>query len=79
VPTDGQRRLVVDSVDSFSATDDILVTTFDNLMVLPHPVPLNKLKKLDAVGKANLVSAVSLSSEKIEAILTEGWINAKVA
>jgi ribosomal protein S18 acetylase RimI-like enzyme len=67
------RRLVVDCVDDFSATNDVLVTTFDNLMVFPTPVGFNTLKSLNAVGGANLVSAVSLSSEQITSILTNGW------
>lgn len=71
---DSQRRLVVDDVDAFSATDDILVTSFDNLFALPVPVPLRYLKAIDAVGNANLISAVSLSSEKITQILTQGWL-----
>jgi GNAT superfamily N-acetyltransferase/predicted nucleic acid-binding protein len=73
IPSDRQRRLVVDNVDGFSATDDVLVTTFDNLLALPSPVPFKELKKIDAIGGANLVSAVSLTSEKITKILTQGW------
>lgn len=71
---DSQRRLVVDDVDAFSATDDILITSFDNLFTLPAPVPLRYLKAIGADGKANLISAVSLSSEKITQILTQGWL-----
>lgn len=71
---DSQRRLVVDDVDAFSATDDILITTFDNLFTLPAPVPLRYLKAIGAAGNANLISAVSLSSEKITQILTQGWL-----
>lgn len=77
VPTDGYKRLVVDSLASFSASDDVLLTTFDNLMVLPTPVPFNKLKEIDAIGRANLISAVSLSSEKVASILTLGWAGGK--
>jgi len=71
---DSQRRLVVDDVDAFSATDDILVTSFDNLFALPEPVPLRFLKAIDAAGNANLISAVSLSSGKVTQILTQGWL-----
>lgn len=72
------KRLVIDSVDNLSATDDVLLTTFDNLMAFPNPVTFNKLKKLDAVGRTNLVSAVSLSSEQIDSILTCGWSSGKI-
>ncbi|WP_307117703.1 hypothetical protein [Sphingomonas kyeonggiensis] len=71
---DDQRRLVVDDVDALSARDDILITTFDNLFALPMPVPLRYLKSIGAAGNANLISAVSLSSEKITQILTQGWL-----
>lgn len=67
------KRLVIDSAEKFSATDDVLLTTFDNLMAFPTPVVLDMLRKLNAVGGANLVSAVSLSSEQIDSILTCGW------
>ncbi|MBP6379275.1 MAG: GNAT family N-acetyltransferase [Sphingorhabdus sp.] len=74
LPNDGQRRLVVDDVDAFSATDDVLFTTFDNVFPLPVPVPLSYLKAIGATGSANLISAVSLSGEKITKILTQGWL-----
>jgi predicted nucleic acid-binding protein/ribosomal protein S18 acetylase RimI-like enzyme len=74
LPVDGQRRLVVDDVESFSATDDVLFTTFDNVFPLPVPVPLSYLRKIGATGSANLISAVSLSGEKITKILTQGWL-----
>jgi hypothetical protein len=70
---ESQRRLVVDDVDAFSVTDDILVTSFDNLFALPKPVPLQYLKEIDAIGRANLISAVSIPSEKVTQILTRGW------
>lgn len=71
---ESQRRLVVEDVDAFSATDDVLITSFDNLLMLPTPVPLSYLKSIGAAGKANLISAVSLSGEKITQILTQGWL-----
>lgn len=72
------KRLVVDSLDSFSATGDVLLTTFDNLMVFPAPVAFDTLKKFNAVGGANLVSAVSLSSGQVDSILTCGWSGGKI-
>ncbi len=74
LPADSQKRLVVDNVDGFSATDDVLVTSFDNVFPLPMPVPLRYLKTIGAAGNANLISAVSLSSEKITQILAQGWL-----
>jgi GNAT superfamily N-acetyltransferase/predicted nucleic acid-binding protein len=71
------KRLVIDDADDFSSTDSVLLTTFDNLMVFPLPVSFDTLKRLDAVGPTNLVSAVPLSSEKIDSILVSGWSNGK--
>lgn len=67
------RRLVVENVEDFSSSEDVLLTTFDNLMQLPKPVPVKRLRELEAVGRANLVSPVSLPSEKLAQILAEGW------
>jgi GNAT superfamily N-acetyltransferase len=67
------KRLVIDDADQFSATDDVLLTTFDNLMPFPTIVGLMKLKEFGATGSANLISAVSLSSEQIASVLTCGW------
>lgn len=64
---------MIDDVNSFSSSEDVLFTTFDNLFVVPHPVPYKVLKNLDAIGPANLITAVSLPSETITAILTQGW------
>ncbi|MBX4959524.1 GNAT family N-acetyltransferase [Rhizobium lentis] len=72
------KRLVIDSANGFSKTEDVLLTTFDNLMAFPTPVAFDLLKHFDAVGATNLVSAVSLSSEKIDSILTFGWSSGKI-
>jgi len=72
------KRLVIDNADGFSASGDVLLTTFDNLMTFPTPVAFDTLKRFDAVGPTNLVSAVSLSSEKIDSILTCGWSSGKI-
>ncbi|EIM29454.1 GNAT family N-acetyltransferase [Microvirga lotononidis] len=71
------QRLVVDDLDKFSASEDVLLTTFDNIMRFPNPVSFEMLKKFDAIGRANLVSAVSISSDQIESILNYGWSCAK--
>jgi GNAT superfamily N-acetyltransferase len=78
VDSSEDKRLVVDSVEEFSTTDDVLLTTFDNLIPFPHPVGFQALKKLGCVGGANLISAVSLSSEQITSILTCGWSGVKI-
>ena len=77
VPGDALRRLVVDDVDPFSSTTDVLVTTFDNLFSLPNPVRFHHLKKMGAVGPANLVTATRATGRTITQILDTGWRNDK--
>lgn len=77
-PVDEQRRLVIDDVGSFSASAGVLLTTFDSLLPIPNPISFQKLKEIDAIGRANLISAVSLSSEQLTTILTEGWNVGKI-
>jgi ribosomal protein S18 acetylase RimI-like enzyme/predicted nucleic acid-binding protein len=73
ISREDRRRLVVDNIADFSKGEDVLLTTFDNLIQLPKPVPVKRLRELEAVGRANLVSPVELPSEKIAQILAEGW------
>lgn len=73
VPEDAARRVVVDDVSDFSASDDILMTTFDNLMIFPNPVPLSTLKSIGAVGPNNLISATPLSHDRLVQIIEAGW------
>jgi hypothetical protein len=67
------RRLVIDNAEEFSATDDVLLTTFENLIPFARPVSLKKLKEFNSAGRANLVSAVPLSSDQMTSILDCGW------
>ena len=75
IPDERLRRLVVNDVDEFSTTDKVLLTSFDNLFELPRPVSLKELRCLGVVDGSNLVSPVSILSEKATAILTKGWLN----
>jgi GNAT superfamily N-acetyltransferase len=72
VDAKSDKRLVIDNADQFSVTNDVLLTTFDNLMPFQTVVGLVKLKEFNATG-TNLQSAVSLTSEQITSILTCGW------
>jgi GNAT superfamily N-acetyltransferase/predicted nucleic acid-binding protein len=67
------RRLVIENAEEFSATEDVLLTTFDSLIPFARPVSLKKLKEFNSTGRANLVSAVSLSSDQMNSILDYGW------
>lgn len=67
------RRVVVDDLSELSTTDDVLVTTFDNLMPFPRLVPFTALKAMGAEGSSNLMSATPLSSRNLAAIVQAAW------
>ena len=67
------RRVVVDDLSGFSAMDDVLMTTFDNVMILPNPVRFATLKEFGAVGGSNLISATAVSHENLVRIIDAGW------
>lgn len=67
------RRVVVDDLSEFSTTDDVLVTTFDNLMPFPTLISFAALKAMEAEGASNLISATPLSAEKLAAIVQAAW------
>ncbi|WP_152528012.1 EVE domain-containing protein [Sphingobium lactosutens] len=70
---DAMRRVVVDDLSGFSAMDDVLMTTFDNVMILPNPVRFATLKEYGAVGSSNLISATAVSNENLVRIVDAGW------
>jgi hypothetical protein len=65
--------LVIDNAEEFSATQDVLLTTFESLIPFARPVSLKKLKEFNSAGRANLVSAAPLSSDQMTSILDCGW------
>lgn len=73
VSKDEARRLVVDDLSKLSASKDVLMTTFDNLMIFPRPVPFADLKKIGAAGASNLISATSVSHQLLVQIVEAGW------
>jgi GNAT superfamily N-acetyltransferase len=75
IPNQKLRQLVVDDVGDFSSTDEVLLTSFDNLFELPRPVALQHLRQIGAIDKSNLVSAARVSSEIVARILDFGWMN----
>ena len=73
VAGDARRRIVVEDVEAFSATRDVLLTRFDNLLALPSIVSFARLKRLEATGGTNLVTSVSITSSQAATILSDGW------
>jgi len=74
VPDELLRRAVVEEIDSLSSSPDVLATTFDNLLRFPHPVGLERLRRLDAVGTSNLQTTTAVQSGILSAILDSGWL-----
>lgn len=72
IENDRKHLLAVDDVEEFSVTDDVLFTTFDNLLPFPNPVGLKALKRFGAAG-ANLITATPVSDVNAANILDAGW------
>ena len=70
---EAERRVVVDDLSDFSTTDDVLVTSFDNLMPFPALVPFTALKAMGAEGTSNLQSATPLAHNHLVAIVKAAW------
>ncbi|WP_376096044.1 GNAT family N-acetyltransferase [Roseomonas sp. CCTCC AB2023176] len=75
LPAQQMRRSVIEDVDSFSSSEEVLVVTFNNVLRFPRPVNLPKLRLIGAVGPNNLVTTTPISSETLVAILEFGWNN----
>ena len=76
VPGEHLRRAVVEDLDLLTSGNDILVTSFDNILRFPSPVPLDTLRELGAAGRVNFQTATLIASEPLGAILDFGWSRA---
>jgi ribosomal protein S18 acetylase RimI-like enzyme/predicted nucleic acid-binding protein len=76
VPDTLLRRAVVEDLDPLSATEDVLATSFDNLLRFPYSVSLEALRLLEATGTSNLQTTTPVTSERLSAILELGWSRA---
>jgi hypothetical protein len=76
VPDDLLLRAVVEDLDPLSVTNDLLATSFDNLLRLPVPVPLETLRNLGFDMSANLRTATALPFDQLAEILELGWSRA---
>ncbi|MGJ8609539.1 MAG: GNAT family N-acetyltransferase [Octadecabacter sp.] len=71
-----QRNLsktVLDSVSDMSSTDEVTMVGFSNVLRLPNPIRLPRLKALGAHTGQNFVSATPIATHVGQAILDEGW------
>lgn len=78
VQHEAERRIVVDDVEAFSSSNDVLVTTFDNLLSFPAPVPLSELREIGAATGANFVTATGVSGDLMTKIFEKGWAKSHV-
>jgi GNAT superfamily N-acetyltransferase/predicted nucleic acid-binding protein len=62
-----------DDLEQLTANDSICVTTFDNIMHLEHPVPLDRLRELGCVDASNLVCSRQISDQQLVSVLREGF------
>ena len=69
------ERSVIEDADPLSSSEEVLVTTFDNVMRCPMPVAFSKLRKVGAAGKQNLVSSTPIGSDALIAVLELAWPN----
>ena len=66
-------QTVLDSVEEMSSTNEVTLVRFSNLLRLPTPVGLPRLKALGAHTGQNFVSATRIATAVGQSILTEGW------
>lgn len=73
IPELKQRAAVVEDLNTISSAERILVTTFDNVTIIPKPVTLNQLREIGCVPRSNFVSASPITSTHLEAIVNAGF------
>jgi len=62
-----------DDLEQLTANDSMCVTTFDNIMHLENPVPLDRLRELGCVDASNLVCPRQISDQQLVSVLREGF------
>ncbi len=67
------EHVVVEDVANFSRGEEVLLTSFDNLLILPRAYSLRDLRRLGATGTQNYQSTTSISHEAATAIIEYGW------
>ncbi len=74
VPREDLRHGVVDAgkLENLLSNESIAVTSFDNVIIFENPVKLERLRQLDCIDAANLVSARRITHEQLVSILEEG-------
>ena len=70
------RRGVLDKkiLKNICLADTVVATTIDNIMSFRNPVALERLRALNAIDGANLVTARSIRAEQVIQIVNEGML-----
>jgi len=68
-----RSELVVDDLDGFSSTQDVLLTQFEDLFLLDVPTKLDELRLLGIADGANFVSAKAITADQGRLILERGF------
>jgi hypothetical protein len=76
VPDEFLRRAVVEDLDPLSASNDVLATSFDNLLRLPASVSLAAMRRLGIDISSNFQTSTALPSAGLSSILEIGWSRA---
>jgi predicted nucleic acid-binding protein/GNAT superfamily N-acetyltransferase len=71
------KKTVLESVDRFSASEEITMTSFSSLLRFPHPVSLKVLQELGAAGTQNLQTATVIATAAAQEIFDKGWANGR--
>lgn len=60
------------SLETIGQSNMKTVTVFDNLICLPHPVPLTTLERIGCGRPTDLITTNAITDEQLQAILAEG-------
>lgn len=72
-----KRRGVLDdrTLEQRSVGKEVTETSFDNIFLFKSPVPLERLRQLGCIDGSNLVSARTISFDKLTQVVREGRID----
>lgn len=71
------KKTVLDSVERFSASDEVTLTGFSSLLRFPRPIPFSELKRLRATGTKNLQTTTLIATEAAQRIFDLGWADGR--
>lgn len=71
------RKTVLDSVERFSASQEVTLTGFSSLLRFPRPVTLNELKQIRATGTQNLQTTTVIATEAAQQIFDLAWAHGR--